>query len=234
MSKQNENNNPYQGLTAGQVLTTMRQLVKDESLNNFLMGQLYNYVVDSNLLKGTQHKSPVDFFTSNIQEVSKATLLACGAVARVFTQEVCAQFGITRLKLLLTYKAAAQIELNAAEPGGTFIMVPAKDGEVKPKLFASCGVEDLRKALAHLRTATDNEPMPAEDVALVDQYREVVTSRFSKDTPVRVQLRSHQGKAVVDFKGIPLSEVDKLTEALLDQLYPVREVPEVEVQSAVS
>ncbi len=231
MSKQETSNNPYQGLTLMQALVTMRQLVKDESLNHFLMGQLYNYVVDSNLLKGTKYKNAADFFTENIQEASKATLLAYGAVARVFSQEVCAQFGMTRLRLLLTYKVAAQIELNTADPGGTFIMVPTKDGEVKPKLFADCGVEDLRKALANLRTSED-KPMPAEDVALVDQYREAITSRFSKDTPIRVQLRSHEGKAVVDFKGIPLAQVDKLTEALLEQLYPVQEVPEVEVQSA--
>jgi hypothetical protein len=230
MSDQNTSSNPYQGLTLPQVLVTMRQLVKDESLNHFLMGQLYNYVVDSNLLKGTKYKNASDFFTDNIQEVSKATLLAYGAVARVFSQEVCAQFGITRLRLLLTYKVAAKIELNTADPGGTFIMVPLKDGEVKPKLFADCGVEDLRKALANLRSPA--EPMPAEDVALVDRYREAITGRFSKDTPVRVQLRSHDGKAVVDFKGIPLSQVHMLTEALLDQLYPVHETPEVEVQPA--
>ena len=232
MSDQNTSSSPYQGLTLLQVLTTMRQLVKDESLNHFLMGQLYNYVVDSKLLKGTKYKNASDFFTDNIQEVSKATLLAYGAVVRVFNQEVCAQFGLTRLKLLLTYKVVAKLELNTADPGATFIMVPAKDGEVKPKLFADCGVEELRKALANLRTASD-EPMPAEEVALVDRYREAITGRFSKDTPVRVQLRSHQGKSVVDFKGIPLSQVQTLTEALLDQLYPVQEVPEVEVQPAV-
>jgi hypothetical protein len=232
MSDQNTSSSPYQGLTQPQALATMRQLVKDESLNSFRMGQLYNYVVDSNLLKGTKHKNAADFFTDNIQEVSKATLLAYGAVARVFSQEVCTQFGITRLRLLLSYKVAAKLELNTADPGGTFIMVPAKDNEVKPKLFADCGVEDLRKALADLRTSGE-KPIPAEEVALVDRYREAITGRFSKDTPVRVQLRSHQGKAVVDFKGIPLSQVHTLTEALLEQLYPVQEVPEVEEQPSV-
>lgn len=196
------------------------------------MGVDRNYVVDSNLLKGTKYKNASNFFTDNIQEVSKATLLAYGAVARVFNQEVCAQFGLTCLRLLLTYKVAAKIKLSTADPGSTFIMVPTEEGEVKPKLFADCGVEDLRKALANLRTP-DEEPMPAEEVALVDRYREAITARFAKDTPVRVQLRSHQGKAVVDFKGIPVSQVHTLTEVLLDQLYPVHEVPEVEEQPAV-
>ena len=63
MSTQETSNSPYKGLTLPQALVTMRLLAKDESLNHFLMGQLYNYVVDSNLLKGTQYKNASDFFT---------------------------------------------------------------------------------------------------------------------------------------------------------------------------
>ena len=32
---------------------------------------------------------------------------------------------------------------------------------------------------------------------------------------------------MVDFKGIPVAQVEKLAEALVDQLYPVREVTDV-------
>jgi hypothetical protein len=227
MSQHNtHNNNPYQGLTLPQVLVTMRQLTKDESLNHFLMGQLYNYVLDSQLLTGTNHKTAADFFSQNIEEVSRAALVMYGTVARNFTQEACAQFGITRLRLLLTYKVAAKLELNAADPGPTPIQVPDGSGGVKPKPFADCGVEELRKALAHLRKPAGDEPVSAETLALVDGYREAVVSRFAQGTPVRVQLRTYQGKVLVDFAGIPVEQVDKLTEALLDQLYPVREVEE--------
>lgn len=225
MSKQNERNNPYQGLTREQVLTTMSQLVKEEGLNQYRMGLLYNYTVDSKLLQGTKYKKVPDFFTENIQQVSRAALLMYSAVAGAFSEEACSRFGLTRLRLLLTYKAAARLELNHDEPGGTFILVPDENDEARPKLFSDCGVEDMRKALGHLRSASTANPIPAEEVALVDQYREAVTSRFPKEAPVRVQVRSHQGQTVVDFKGIPVSQLDKLTEALLEQLYPVREVP---------
>jgi hypothetical protein len=233
MSKSNESNNYYQGLTREQVLATMRQLVKEEGLNHFRMGQLYNYMRDSKLLQGTEYTNAVDFFTANIKEVSKSALLMYGSVAAAFGEEVCSRFGITCLKLLLTYKAAAKIELNHDEPGGTFILVPGENGEVKPKLFAECGVEDMRKALGRLRTGSTADPIPEEHVALAAQYREAVTGKFPKGTPIQVQVRSPEVKTVLDFKGIPVEKVEALTEALLDQLYPVHEVPAVEPQPQV-
>jgi hypothetical protein len=151
------------------------------------------------------------------------------AVARAFSEEVCAKFGITRLKLLLTYKKAARIELNANNPGGTFILVPAEGGGTKPKLFAHCSVDELRQALAHQRSPDSNLPIPAEDRAVVDQCREAVVRRFPSVESIRVQLRTHEGKTVVDFKGIPVEKLDKLVEALTEQLYAMEEMHEEEV-----
>jgi hypothetical protein len=102
--------------------------------------------------------------------------------------------------------------------------VPDENGEAKPKVFSSCTVEELRAAVQHVRQSASNQPIPAEQRQLVDQYREAVSDRFPQSATVRVQLRTHKGDTVVDFKGIPLLQVDKLTEALLEQLYPVREV----------
>lgn len=227
MTTQNSSNNPYQGLTREQVLDMMRELLAQETRNHFHVGLLYNYVVESDLLKGTKHKTALDFFCDNIQDVSRSALATYGAVARDFSQEVCARFGMTRLQLLLTYKKAAKLELNHDEPGGTFILVPGENDELTPKLFANCGVEDLRKALARLRAPTESKPIPAEDRARYDQYREGVTGRFSKGSSVRVLMRNDEGKGLITFKDIPIAEVDKLVEALMDLLHPVRQLPQV-------
>lgn len=218
--------NPYQGLTREQVLDKMRLLSAEETRNQVRMGLLYNYLVDSQLLKGTQYKKPLDFICGNIQQLSRAALLIYSAVTRVFPEAVCSQHGVYRLRALLTYKEAAKIELNYAEPGGTFILVPDENGVVKPKLFSSCTMDELRAALQHLRQSDPDSAIPAEQRELVDQYREAVSGRFPLSPTVRVQLRTHKGDTVVDFKGIPVLQVEKLTEALLDNLYPVRERPE--------
>ena len=180
METKTEIPNPYQGLDREQSLEKMRQLAAEETRSQVLMGLLYNYLVDSKLLKGSQYKSALDFICSNIQQISRSSLLLYSAVARAFTQEVCSRFGVYRLSALLTYKEAAKIELNTAEPGGTFILVPDEKGVVKPKLFSACTVEELRSAVQHVRQQASNHPIPAEQRELVDQYREAVVRRFPR------------------------------------------------------
>jgi hypothetical protein len=78
---------------------------------------------------------------------------------------------------LYTSQGAAGIELNYEEPGDTFILVPDEKDEVKPKPFSSCTVDDMRAALLHLRQSDSSTPIPAEQRALVDQYRRCSTRR---------------------------------------------------------
>ncbi|MFL5346581.1 MAG: hypothetical protein ACJ8AT_17515 [Hyalangium sp.] len=232
-SKNDTTQNPYNGLNLAQVLTTMGTLLAEESLNSFRMGLLYIYVVDSNLLEGTKYKAAQDFLCDNFQEVSRSALVMYGGVARAFTEELCKQFGMTRLNLLLSYKKAAKLELNYNEPGSTSILVPDANGEVEAKPFADCTVEDLRKAVAHLRSPTPSQPIPEEHRALYDGYLQAVMSHFPKGSPVRVMLRTLEGNTLIDFKGVPILEVIKLAQALVAQLYPNLVLPEVMVGSMV-
>lgn len=225
MSNPNATPNPYEGLTAEQALDTMRQLAKDETRNHVLMGLLYNYLLDSKLLKGSSYKSPLDFICDNIQEISRAALLSYSAVARAFSQEVCAQYGLTRLRALLTYKEATKAEVNPQEPGSTLIQVPDDQGEVQPKPFADCSVEDMRQALRHLREATPDTAFPPEDRAMVDAYREAVTQRFPQGSPVRVQLARYKGESVMEFRRIPVAQGSLLLEAMMDLVGKVPPVP---------
>lgn len=130
------------------------------------------------------------------------------------------------MSALLSYAEARKLELDTTEPGGTFILVPDESGAVKPKLFSSCTVEELRSAVHHVRGEASNQPIPDDQRELVDQYREAVLGRFPQGSPVRVQLRVHKGEPVVHFQYIPVSQVATLTEALLDSLYPAQEEPE--------
>ncbi|MFL5345051.1 MAG: hypothetical protein ACJ8AT_09660 [Hyalangium sp.] len=82
------------------------------------------------------------------------------------------------------------------------------------KPFSACSVAEMRRALQAKRKPTSSKPLPPEAVARVDQITQVVMSCFQKGDPVRVQLRNHQGEAVVDVKGIPLEKWDTLVETL--------------------
>jgi hypothetical protein len=82
-------------------------------------------------------------------------------------------------------------------------------------------VDQLRRALQRKRKPTSSKPVPAE--ALADPYRAAVKIRYAKGVRVKVQVRNEKGEAVLDFKGIPVSQVSKLVAALTAELPPVEE-----------
>jgi hypothetical protein len=218
----NDTKNLNPSMTLEQVRVAFLELLAQEDTNHHAMGQLYNDVVDRQLAENAGYSTALDFFSKHVKDLSRATLVSYGAVARNFTATVCTQFGVSRLSLLLTYKEAAGIQLNADELGGTLIEVPDDDGALVSKPFSQCSVKDLRKALQRKRRPTSSKPLPQEDLSLVEHYRKAVTGRFPTETPVRVSVRNLGGEAVISFKDIPLAQVDALTEALLDGTPPLR------------
>ena len=102
--------------------------------------------------------------------------------------------------------------------------MPDDKGQVTARPFGECSVEQMRRALQRKRRPASSKPLPQEVEVLADQYREAVTSRLPRGTRVKVVLRNEKGKAVLDFKGIPVEQVSQLAQALTGELPPVREV----------
>ncbi len=214
-----------QGMTLEQVRVAFLRLLEEETNNHYRMGLLYNYVVDKRLAEQAKYKDALDYFSKNIQQIARTTLVTYGAVARNFSAEVCTEHGVTRLSLLLAYENATDSQADHAEPGGTFIQVPGDNGGIQHKLFADCSVEDMRQALQLKRKPSSAEPIPAEQMAVVEQYQKSITGRFAKGTPVKVTARRHKGQVYISFKDIPLAQVGKLTEVLVDGFTSPVETP---------
>ena len=86
--------------------------------------------------------------------------------------------------------------------------------------FSKCTVEEMRKALQLKRKPTSSKPVPAEDVAQADVYREALKGQFPQGSHVQVLVRNEKGSSVVDFKSVPLAEVGTLILALMDHVPP--------------
>jgi hypothetical protein len=210
-------------LTLQEAHDEFSQLLQTESANHHRMGQLYNHVVKHKLAEKAQYPNALAYFSKHFKAVARSTLLAYSAVAKTFTEPVTTEFGVTRLKHLLTYKEVADITLNDAEPGSTPIEVPDKDGVVALKPFKDCTVEELRKAIVRKRKPSSSKPLPPEVLSQVEEYRNAVISRFPDDVPVDVKARKHNSEVLITFKDIPMSLLDGLAEILLDRVYSVSE-----------
>jgi hypothetical protein len=215
----------HKDMTLEQSLQALLGLMAKESINYHQMGQVHNHVVKNKLPEKAGYKDAKAWVSKHLVDLSYATLRTYGAVAEAFSEEVAQRFGVTCLSLLLTYEEAADMEANHEEPGATVIEVPGPNGQVTNKAFSQCGVEELRKAIQRKRKPASSKPLPPGALERGEQYHAALKARFPTGSTVEVQVRNLKGKALVDFKGIPLEQVHKLIEALSAELPPVPEAP---------
>lgn len=218
----------HDDMTLEQVYVAILKLMADVSVNHHRMGLLYNHVVKKKLAQKVGFKDAQTWFRLHLAELSQSSLSLYGAVAGAFSEQSTQRFGISRLGLLLTYEEVADKEGNHAEPGNTPIEVPDDTGKVTEKPFSACTAEELRKAIKRKRKPSSSKPLPPGAEELAEQCEEELTDRFPAGTRVTVAPRNQKGKAVMDFKGVPMEQVSMMMAALTGQPLPVREVRRVE------
>jgi hypothetical protein len=225
-SKETQKTTPAipEGMTLQQVHSEMLGLMAQVHVNHHRMGLLYNYVVDKKLAEKAGFKDTREFLSKHLADLSQSALSMYGAVAATFSEPVTRRYGITCLYLLLTYKEAVDLEVNAADPGNTPIEVPDEKGQVTTQPFGKCSVEQMRRALMRKRKPASTRPLPAEAEALAEQYRKAVVDHFPPGVRVKVLVRNEKGKAVLDFKGIPVESVGELAAVLKGEKPMVRRV----------
>ncbi|SEL45238.1 hypothetical protein SAMN05444354_10679 [Stigmatella aurantiaca] len=212
-----------EGTTLEQLRAELLELMGQENINHHRMGEIYNHIVAKKLAEKAGFTDARAYFSQHLVDLSQSSLTMYGAVAAEFSEPVARRFGVTCLNLLLVYKGAADVEVDRDEPGPTVIEVPDDKGHVTAKPFAQCSVEEMRRALRRKRTPASSKPLPPEVEARAEQCSEAVALRFpqGKGTRVKAVVRNEKGKAVMDFKGIPLDQLNLLAEALTATLPPL-------------
>ena len=62
--------------------------------------------------------------------------------------------------------------------------------------------------------------MPATDAARIDYMRESFSRHFAKGARVQFKTNHKGGKTFLTIQGVPLEDVERLMEALMDGLMP--------------
>ena len=220
----NVKSNLTEELTLEQFHSELVRLMADENTNHYRMGQLYNRAVAKKVAEAGGYKNVQDYLSKKLPDLSYTSLRRYAAVAAGFSEQIAVRFGVTRLELLLTYKEAADLEIDHAEPGGTVIEVPGANGAVTPKAFSDCSVDEMRKAIQRKRKPASSKPLPEEDLALATQYQEALSGQFPKGVVVKTLVRNEKGLAVLDITSIPVRQVPTLLKALAAVVPPEGEV----------
>jgi hypothetical protein len=212
---------PSPALTLEQVRESILGHVAQGNAGHHGIGKLYNYAVENKLAEKEGFESARQFFSQHVKALSQAMLSRCGTVAREFTEQACRAYGVTNLSALLTYAGEVDLRPDGNDPGPTPIDVPQEGGGVVRKLFADCTVEELKRATKRLRKPT-RATIPTPDATRVQFMRDALARHFSQGGNVRFNARYQRGKTLLSLQNVPLEEVERLAEALLDGLQPVR------------
>ncbi len=217
--EETKQSNTIPELTLDEVLNSILGHLAQGNSGHYSIGRLYNYTVDNLLAEKNGHASAQEFFSQRIQELSQATLSRYGAVARHFTEDSCRKHGVVKLSTLRTYAEATSTQVAAGDPGSMLIDVPQKDGAVVQKPFAECSVEELRQAVKHKRKPA-GATLPGMDAARVEFMRNSLSRHFAQGSRVQLKTSLQGGKTLLTIQGVPLEQMERLLEALMDGLQP--------------
>jgi hypothetical protein len=206
-------------LTLEQVRDAIHAHLKEGNAGHYNIGRLYNYVVDNKLAEQKKYESAQVYFNQHIQEISQSTLTRYGAVAREFTEEACRTHGVMKLYTLRAYAKEADIQPTVGNPGLTPIDVPQEGGAVVQKRFAECSLEELRQAAKHKRKPS-RATMPATDADRLQFLRDSFSRHFAQGGRVQLKTSIQGGETLLTIQGVPLAQVERLMEALLDGFQP--------------
>jgi hypothetical protein len=203
-------------LTLEQVRDSIRGQLAEGNAGHYRIGQLYNYVVSNKLAEVNGFANAQEYFRRHLRELSQATLSRYGVVARQFTEEACRKYGVVKLNTLRTYAdLAPSFPLVPGDPGPLLIGVPTEKvgGAVVPKPFAECTLEELQRAVKYKRRPAGNT-LPATDAARVQSLRDSLARAFAQEARVQLKTSLQGGKTLVTVQGVPLEQLERLSEVL--------------------
>ena len=194
-----------------EVTKALQELLKQGEEAAWRIGACYNRIVEEKLAEKSGYRRARDFFATRFEDVPQSTLSHYGTVAKAFSEEVAADYGVTVLSALLTYEKLAG--LNPQDPGSVQIKMP---GEDKPRPFSECHRADLLKAIQALKGHSgDEKAVTPDEKALLEKLQ----NHLGEESPITLTSRQGREGTLVTFT-VPLkeNELGMLLDALMKVL----------------
>ena len=204
---------PPAGMTAKSEMAEILKIKDRSERDMHKLGGHYNNIVDYKLAEAAGFKSAREFLTAELKDdsgLSQPNLTRYGAVAKNFTEDETALFGVGKLELYIVYRKSAGAE--GLRPGDARIAVPDKAGGTSVMPLGQCTANDLRAALRLKRTP---QQLPEDVAKAVDKLQAALVAVLGADHPAAaVKGRTKGTEGVIDIDGVPLDHLPAVLEAL--------------------
>src|SRR5262249_38808907 len=194
----------------------IRHLLTKGEEEHWQIGVHYNRIVSGHLVeKSRDYKSARQFFATQFADVPQSTLSLYGTIAKTFTENVAKNYGVSRLRALLTYEKLAGSKLPEGDPGDTPIRIPQKDGSTKEKRFADCTRDELQSAIRHHREHQGPPPdVDPYDQKILDAVQKAIRDIEGDPPYISMKISSDPKEGpIVDFR-LPVEKLEDLRDSL--------------------
>lgn len=161
-----------------------------------------------------EYKNAADYLCGNIPGLTHTDLRWYASTSKGFSLGVRIHYGLKKLRALRDYARAARITMTSPDPGATVVQVPQPDGTTVDKLFWSCGLEEVQRAVRMKRKPSPKTRAPVSDKVRVLFLAESLARHFQEVAPVRMDARQENGKTLVTVRDVPVAEMDRLIKSL--------------------
>ncbi len=208
-------------LTIESARELLQQHLSRLNAEHYRIGRILNEVVDRRLGGISNYQAAMKLLGPAVKALSEKDVSRAQAAARRFSEAVFVRYGVRRLSTLVQYGKRLRKEWVKGEPSHMLLRVPTEEGDLREKPFSECTPEELGRALSIVQTK-EFSPVPRLDAYCIHLLREGIRKRFAEDCSVSVKTCVREGRTYVTLKGVSVTELKMLAQALLDATEPLK------------
>ena len=135
--------------TLEEALDNIRDLYKQEQAAKWGQGDQANQVEDAHLALRKGYKEAREWVEKELPEIDYKTLYKHASVAKYFSQEHTARWGVSKLQTLITLHDLKHRSEPVGDPTELEVQVARPGGLVVAKKFRDCSLRELQSAVTH-------------------------------------------------------------------------------------
>jgi hypothetical protein len=189
------------------------EMVRRISFAQDQLGRAYSLAVSRKLAEQAGYKNAWTYFSTRVRGLTRTMLNRYSLATIRWAPTFIHQYGMERLQALSTYVLHhGASDINATDPGVLKIRVPQPGGLEEVKTFAECGLEEMRRAVRGRRPPKTR--VPVTDAVRTLFLESSFFRHFNGVAPVRLNVRTENGRSLVTVHDVPMAELERLIKAL--------------------
>jgi hypothetical protein len=190
------------------------EMVRRISFAQDQLGRTYSLAVSRKLAEQAGYKNTWTYFSTRVRGLTRTMLNSYSSATLHWKPEFILNYGMERMQALSAYlRHHTAGDPHVTDPGLLKIRVPRPGSTDEVKIFAECSLEEMRRA-ARVRKTLAKARVPVADAVRTLFLENSFLQHFTGVAPVRLNVRTENGRSLVTVHDVPMAELERLIKAL--------------------